>query len=70
MGRPWLRLVDAYDAVLMWRSSAQFVIAGRIRTYVGLRVPVVLVRAGKSVARHSVRTHGLAVITLKNFAIA
>jgi hypothetical protein len=47
-----------------------FVIAGGISTDVGRGAPVVLVRAGKSVARHTVRTHGLAVITLKNFAIA
>jgi hypothetical protein len=68
VGRSWLRLADTHDSALMWRPSPQFVIAGGIRTYVGLRVPVVLVRAGKSVARHSVRTQGHAVITLKNFA--
>jgi hypothetical protein len=37
------------------------VIARGIRTDVGLRVPVVLVSAGKPVARDSVRSHWLAV---------
>jgi hypothetical protein len=65
-----VRLIDAHSSVMTRRTGPQFVIVGGIRSDVGLRMFVVLVRARKSAVSDSLGTHGLAMITLKNLAIA